>query len=158
MNPIQFFKDGYAGKNYSVFKTDYADIGILICYDMDYSFVSRNIVRNGAEVLFIPTYDAMWWGELQHIQHSTMTLMRAVENKRFVIRTASSGISQIVDPNGRVLKSIGIGDSDIEIGKVQKISEKTFYTNYGFLFPFICIIFLIIIFILVFLRNKKIKF
>jgi apolipoprotein N-acyltransferase len=154
MNPIQFFNDGDPGKEFSVFDSKYGKVGILICYDMDYSYVARNIVKNGAEFLFIPTYDAMRWSEVQHKQHSAMTSMRAVENGRFIARTASSGISQIIDPNGRTTQEIEIGKSDIAIGSIQQISNQTLYTKMGFLLPFFCIILsLILVFISIFKKR-----
>ena len=155
MNPIQFFYDGDPGQEYSVFETEFGKVGIFICYDMDYSYVARNIVKNGAELLFIPTYDAIRWSELQHKQHSAMTSMRAVENGRFVARTATSGISQIIDPNGRILQKIDIGKSDIEIGSIQKISRQTIYNQIGYLLPFLCIIMSIILIALsIFKKNN----
>lgn len=153
MNPIQFFNDGDPGKEYSVFSTQHGKIGIFICYDMDYSYVARNIVKNGAEMLFIPTYDAMSWSELQHLQHSAMTSMRAVENGRFIARTATSGISQIIDPNGRITKTIPIGVSDITVGTITSIKENTFYTNYGFILPYLTIIFTLATLLVAFFRK-----
>jgi apolipoprotein N-acyltransferase len=139
-NPIQFFADGIAGTEFPSFETDFGRIGILICYDADYSYVARRITRNGAEMLFIPTYDHMSWSVLQHKQHSAMTSMRAVENGRFIARATTSGISQIVDPNGRITHSIGIGKCDAIIGSIEPIVGLTFYTRFGFILPYLCII------------------
>lgn len=155
MNPIQFFADGVPGKNFSVFETNFGKISIMICYDADYSYVARNLVKNGAEILFIPTYDAMRWTGLQHKQHSAMTSMRAVENGRFIARSATSGISQIIDPKGRITSSIDIGKSNtITTGFIEKLDKKTFYTKYGFILPYICIA-ISLIFCIYFLKNKK---
>jgi apolipoprotein N-acyltransferase len=154
MNPIQFFDDGDPGKKYSVFPTKHGNIGILICYDMDYSYVARNIVRNGAEMLFIPTYDAMRWSELEHLQHSAMTSMRAVENGRFIARTATSGISQIIDPTGRITKTIPIGISDVAIGTTMFIKENTFYTDYGYIFPYLTMLLSLVITVVAFFKKR----
>ncbi len=138
-NPIQFFADGVAGEDFPVFETEFGPIGILICYDADYSYVARNLVRNGAEILFIPTYDAIGWSELQHRQHSAMTSMRAVENGRFIARAATSGISQIIDPTGRIIESIGFGESAAATGIIGSVDKMTFYSTYGFVLPYLCI-------------------
>jgi len=153
MHPIQFFMDGLPGKEHTVLETEHGRIGIFICYDMDYSSVARKIVRNGAEILFIPTFDAMRWGAVQHLQHSAMTSMRAVENNRFIARAASSGESQIIDPNGRITQNLGVGESGTVIGYVQTVSKQTFYTRIGWLFP----IFLILGLIAVFLHSIRRK-
>ncbi len=139
-NPIQFFFDGVAGKSFPVFETNFGKVGILICYDADYSYVARRLTQNGAEMLFVPTYDAAHWSTLQHKQHSAMTSMRAVENGRFVARATTSGISQIIDPKGRVTISIDIGTTGTATGAIQPLQRLTFYTRYGFLFPYLCVI------------------
>ncbi len=154
-NPIQFFADGVKGNSFPSFDTSYGKIGILICYDMDYSYVSRNLVKNNSEILFIPTLDKMSWSYNQHLQHSSMTSMRAVENNRYIVRSASSGISQIIDPNGRTTLEINIGESSQKVGHVNMIQEKTFYTNYGYLFPFFLMIILLILVILISSKNNK---
>ena len=137
-NPIQFFADGVAGTEFPTFATRFGRIGVFICYDADYSYVARRITRNGAELLFIPTFDHMSWSALQHKQHSAMTSMRAVENGRYIARATTSGISQIVDPNGRVTDSIGIGESDAIVGLIEPIDGLTFYTRFGFTLPYLC--------------------
>lgn len=154
-NPIQFFTDGVAGNEFPVFETSLGRVGMLICYDMDYSRVARKLTQNGAEMLFIPTYDAMSWSEIQHKQHSAMTSIRAVENGRFIARAATSGISQIIDPNGRITSSIAIGESGITTGYIQEINEKTFYTRCGFALPYACIILACIAFVSAFLSKKN---
>ena len=154
MNPIQFFADGVAGKSFSVFETTFGDIGIMICYDTDYSYVARNLVKNGAQLLFIPNYDSIQWSELQHKQHSAMTSMRAVENRRFIARSSTSGISQIIDPKGRITNTIELSKSGITTGFIEAIDAKTFYTNYGFVLPYICTAFSLIFVVCMFIRKK----
>ncbi len=154
MNPIQFFNDGDPGENFSVFDTEFGKVGILICYDGDYSYIARNIVRNGAEMLFIPTFDASGWTSMEHEQHSSMTSMRAVENRRYIARTASSGISQIIDPKGRITETIGIDVSDAKTGFIMPIKEKTFYTRFGFVLPYLCILISLIVLAMAYFKKK----
>jgi len=156
MNPIQFFNDGLQGSEFSVFNTKYGKLGLLICYDMDYSYVARNITKNGAEFLFIPTYDALKWGNTQHIQHSSMTSMRAVENGRYIVRVATSGISQVVDPFGRVVVNTEIGKTCCVKANIAAFNKLTFYSKYGYLFPYINILLLIIFFVKL-IGNETIK-
>lgn len=153
-NPIQFFSDGVAGKTFPVFETEFGKVGILICYDADYGYVARRLTRNGAEMLFIPTYDAIHWSALQHKQHSAMTSMRATENGRFVARAATSGISQIIDPKGRVTKSLEIGQTGGTTGSIQLMQGLTLYTRYGFVFPYTCIIASLVMVLLAYLRKS----
>ncbi|MFQ5810810.1 MAG: apolipoprotein N-acyltransferase, partial [Armatimonadota bacterium] len=97
-HPVQFFNDGLPGRGFPTFATEAGQLGVAICYDMDVAPIFRTLVRHGAQVLAVPTYDAADWGRLQHAQHSAMAQARAVEVRRWVVRAASSGISQIIDP------------------------------------------------------------
>ncbi|MBI5574527.1 MAG: hypothetical protein HY919_08295 [Elusimicrobia bacterium] len=147
-HPIQFFVDGEPGKGYPVFKTDIGILGVGICYDFDYVDVARNLTKKGAEVLIAPTMDALNWGKTQHIQHACMMLFRAVETGRFLFRPASSGFSMVIDSDGNVIKSLGIGKVGIIDYEVPLVNTKTFYISYGYLLPYlsqvICFLILVI--------------
>jgi apolipoprotein N-acyltransferase len=100
-------RDGTIVPDYKrVFATGAGRVGVAICFDFDFAHTSRQLVWNGAELLVVPTYDAADWGAAQHLQHSAMTTARAVEHRRAVVRAASSGISQIVDPDGALLAQV----------------------------------------------------
>lgn len=138
LQPVQLMIDGAAGKEYSTFPTGIGKIGIAICYDNDFSLLVRKLVASGAEIIVVPTYDAVWWGKIQHEQHAGMTPFRAVETRRFIVRAASSGISQVVDPYGRILESLRFGERGTLVGKVTALRNLTFYTRYGYLFIYLC--------------------
>jgi apolipoprotein N-acyltransferase len=156
-NPVQFFDDGTPGNSFPVFDTELGKIGIAICYDMDFPYVFRNLVNNGAEILAVPTYDAMWWSELQHFQHSAMAPARAIEYRRWAIRAASSGISQIIDPFGRVKESLGVGLTGTISGEADAKSLLTFYASFGYLLAPFCLVFVVSYFVfeLVFEVRKR---
>lgn len=139
-NPVQFMDDGIPGKTFPVFDTEIGKIGIAICYDMDFSHVFLNLVRNGAEILTVPTYDAMEWSKIQHLQHSAMAPARAVENRRWVVRSTSSGISQIINPYGQIQASLDVGLTGTISGKIDKRSPLTFYARFGYLLTPICLL------------------
>ncbi len=138
-HPIQFFRDGVPGEGYPVFEAADARIGIAICYDFDFAHLSRGLVRNGAELLLVPTYDEIAWSELQHRQHSAMTRGRAVEHRRWVIRPTSSGETQIVDPYGTVCASVPIGGEGVALALVEPSQRLTLYDRVGFVVPYLCL-------------------
>jgi apolipoprotein N-acyltransferase len=143
MNPIPFFMDGYAGEEYRPIFTAAGTLGVLICFDLDFSKVSRNLVKKGAHLLVVPTFDAFTWGKVQHLQHSAMSSMRAVENGRYLIRAASSGTSQIITPAGAIIDEIPSRDVGAIQGRVKLQVRNTIYTRYGYLFPWLCLVFLL---------------
>ncbi len=139
-HPIQFFRDGVPGEGYPVYDLGEVKVGIAICYDFDFAHLSRGLVRNGAEVLLVPTYDEMAWGALQHRQHSAMTLARAVEHRRWVVRPTSSGETQIVDPYGVVRANVPIGETGVALASVEPLRRLTLYDRVGFVAPYLCLL------------------
>ncbi len=140
MNPIPFFMDGEPGKDFTVVNTEFGKAGVAICYDMDYSYVSRGLVSNGAEILIFPTMDAFIWGRSQHLQHAAMSSLRAVENRRWLFRVASSGVSQMVDAHGRILSETEIGEIGHIVAEGVFIKEKSFYSRFGHYFSWLCLV------------------
>lgn len=138
MNPIQFFNDGEPGRDFAVLRMDRAKPGIGICYDMDYTYVSRNLSFRGADILIFPTLDVSSWGRVQHIQHAAMTQFRAIENRRYLIRVAASGISQIVDEHGRIRNSYPMKYEGAFRAKCFLSKHKSMYVRFGYLFSYLC--------------------
>ena len=78
-------------------------ISIAICYEVVYPDLVRQFVAGGSELLTTITNDA-WFGPTSApYQHFEQASMRAIENGRYLVRSANTGISGIVDPYGRVL-------------------------------------------------------
>lgn len=98
--PVPLMMDGLPGRVRPVFPDAQGVFGIAICYDADAPGVLAELVRAGATLLVIPTYDAMDWGMIQHQQHELLARLRAVENNRWLLRAVSSGRSEAIDPRG----------------------------------------------------------
>ncbi len=103
--PIQFFKDGLPAPEQKVWASPWGKIGICICYDLSYSRVTDRLVQLGAQALIVPTMDVAGWGQRQHELHGRVAPVRAAEYGLPIFRLASSGISQAVAADGRVLAS-----------------------------------------------------
>lgn len=74
-----------------------------ICFEDSFGYLSRNFVRNGAEVIVNLTNDAWAYSLSSQMQHATMAIFRAVENRRSLVRSTASGQTCAIDPNGRIL-------------------------------------------------------
>lgn len=111
--PIQFFKDGLPAPHQSVWDSPWGKIGICICYDLSYTRVTDELIRQGAQLLIVPTMDMAEWGLRQHELHYRVAPVRAAEYGVPIFRLASSGISQAVRADGEVeaqTKVFGSGD------------------------------------------------
>lgn len=100
--PIQFFKDGLPAPEQKVWESPWGKIGICICYDLSYTRVTDALVKQGAQMLIVPTMDVEAWGLHQHELHARIAPVRAAEYGIPIFRVASSGISQGVERSGRV--------------------------------------------------------
>ena len=101
--PIQFFNDGKPAETQEVWESPWGKIGLAICYDLSYAFVTDELIRKGAQALIIPTMDAMHWGESQHLLHERVGPIKAVEYRLPLFKVSSSGISQFINKNGKIL-------------------------------------------------------
>src|SRR6185312_7498658 len=107
--PIQFFHDGLPAKKQEVWNSPFGKIGICICYDLSYTRVTDELVRQGAQLLIVPTMDVEFWGRHQHELHSRVAPVRAAEYGVPIFRLASSGISQVVSAHGTVIAQTKMG-------------------------------------------------
>ena len=101
--PIQFFKDGLPAKEQDIWNSPWGKIGFCVCYDLSYTRVTDELVRQGAQLLIVPTMDVEAWGRHEHELHARVAPVRAAEYGVPIFRLASSGISQAVDWDGKVI-------------------------------------------------------
>lgn len=129
----------------------------IICYESVYGEYVTGYVNNGANFLSIITNDA-WWGDTEgHQQHLSYARLRAVENRRFVARSANTGISAIINARGDIIQQLGYEEKGSIVGSVGLMSEKTFYVKYGDYIPRIAqflALFIFLFSIVKFRRNR----
>ena len=105
--------------------------GLAICYEIVYPQITRQQVRNGADVLVTITNDAWYDGTAAPAQHLWQARLRAVEDNRYLLRSATTGISAFVDPTGRILESIPMGREGIIYAKFEPRRDLTPYARLG---------------------------
>jgi Apolipoprotein N-acyltransferase len=97
-----------------------------ICYESVYGDFVTGFVRNGAGLITVITNDA-WWGDTQgHQQHLAFSRLRAIENRRFVVRSANTGISAIVNPLGEITQQLGYEEEGSFAARVYAQEGLTF--------------------------------
>ncbi len=107
--PIQFFHDGLPAPEQKIWNSPWGKIGICICYDLSYTRVTDELIRQGAQLIICPTMDVESWGEHQHELHARVAPVRAAEYGVPIFRVASSGISQAVTGGGYVVAQTTFG-------------------------------------------------
>lgn len=115
-------------------------LGVQICYEIIFPELSCSLTRNNAVAIVNITNDA-WFGKTSApFQHFSMVVFRAVENRRSIIRSANTGKSGFVDPVGRVLSSTNLCEKAVVTRLMPLLDMLSFYSRYGDLFVFVCMI------------------
>jgi len=106
-------------------------IGILICYESIFPSLSRQLVLNGAQMLAVITNDG-WFGEsLGPIEHFHFSRMRAIETGRYLVRSAKTGISAVIDDNGRIVQMLPQFTRGVLVADVPLMDRLTLYDMLG---------------------------
>jgi len=152
---------GNFGVNDSIFnlRTHQGDIASMICYESVFGAYVSEFVNEGADWICIITNDGWWKETYGHQQHNAYARLRAIENRRYVVRSANTGISSVINPQGRVEQFLLYGESGIIEASIIKSNKLSFYSRYGDyigrLASFLAIIYLLQL-VLTYLKNDKI--
>ncbi|MGH2590724.1 MAG: glycosyltransferase, partial [Actinomycetota bacterium] len=106
-------------------------IGAPICYENSFPAIDRSMVRQGAGLLVVTINNASYERTAASEQHLQMSRLRAVENGRWVIHAAVSGISAFIDTEGRVVDTRGLFEPAVMRRDVVASSRTTMYTRLG---------------------------
>jgi apolipoprotein N-acyltransferase len=136
------------GNEATVFTVNGLTFSSPICFEDTFGYLSRDFVRNGAELIVNLTNDA-WSNSLPaQMQHLSMAVFRAVENRRSMVRSTASGQTCAIDPNGAI---IAMAKPFIETQltvQVPVITLDSAYTHYGDFLPQCCVAATVILLIL----------
>jgi len=106
-------------------------IAPAVCYESIYGEFMSRYVRNGANLIAVITNDG-WWGNTPgYSQHEDYARLRAIENRRWVIRSANTGVSCIIDPYGEITESRPWVQTAVIRKYVPAKNNLTFYARYG---------------------------
>ncbi len=132
------------------------NMGITLCWEELNEGIFRDYVSKGAEYFISLSSNT----DLDHFWFKRYTSFfsraRAAENMRYLARVTQTGITQIIDPFGKVVRKLPSNCSTFLIGEVYGIQEKTFYSVYGDVFTKIFVIF-ILLYVFIGTSSKKLK-
>jgi apolipoprotein N-acyltransferase len=136
------------GTERKVFDLNGMRTSAIICYESIFPDEVREFAANGAQV-FVNISDDGWYGETSApFQHLQMARMRAIENHRWILLATNNGVTASIDPLGRVVVKAERNVRTTLISPFNPQSETTFYTRYGDLFAWTCVVIsLIVIFV-----------
>lgn len=120
-------------------------LGVQICFEIIFPGLSRALVKNGAGLLVNLTNDAWFKKSAAAYQHFSMTIFRAVENRRSLVRCANTGISGVIDPAGRIVASTALFTDAVVNRSVPIMHMTTVYTRFGDVPALACLIAVIVL-------------
>ena len=138
---LSALEDLSAGTSTALFESRWGKIGSLICFDSIYDALAGASARDGAELLVISSNDSWFYDSAAVYQHNAQAQLRAVETGKWVLRSANTGISSVVTPQGEIVAQTEPLVKDYLVMPVQMSSQKTVYTRIGNLFVYLCLAF-----------------
>jgi apolipoprotein N-acyltransferase len=127
------------GERYSIFRDGELRFNVLICFEDVFGNLARQFVKRGSQLIINVTNDAWTGSEKAEIQHYSISVFRAIENRRSLVRAANGGVTVCVNPYGRPTARLDLFTSELLVCDVDIVdsSELTFYTKNGELIPLI---------------------
>lgn len=114
-------------------ETPFSKIGILMCYEETQLETARAHVTNGAEFLVALSNNNRFKESNGVFLTSLYSGITAAENGKYLVRATNTGISQVVNPFGKVVSKIQPFSKDILVTEIYLNDKKTFYSKYGYL-------------------------
>ena len=116
-----------SSNNIERFQLDDFKIKPLICYESVYGDINNGIT----DLIAIITNDGWWGNTLGYRQHLNYARLRAIEQRKNIVRSANTGISALIDQKGNVISEIGWDQKSCLIASLSINKNRTFYSKYG---------------------------
>ncbi len=147
--------DFLPGRVFNLLAMGDTKIGTLICYEAIFPEIAAEYGRKGADLFVNITNDAWFGRTAAPWQHLSMVTLRSVENRKYTVRAANTGISAVIDPLGRIVARTELFERTTLKGRVYLGNHETFYTRRGDVFAWGCLVVLTVLFLITFKRRKK---
>ncbi len=143
------------GEEYDLLPFGDAKAGVMICFESHFPSLSREYVRNGADVLVEMTNDGYLGNTPVLRQHLASAVFRAVETNRPVLRVTNVGVTAYINERGEILDEAPVYQEDTKIWSISKSDGKqTIYVKYGEWFAWLCSIVSLVLLFISFRKRK----
>ncbi len=126
-----------------------------ICYEVIYPELVRAMIAMGGELIVTISNDSWFGRSSAPYQHLAMAVLRSVENRRWLLRSTSNGISALVDPAGRIVHQSPLRESQEFMARFQYLKARTIFNRWGYLFPYAAALLLLVKFIRILVRDRS---
>ncbi|MGB1039307.1 MAG: apolipoprotein N-acyltransferase [Flavobacteriales bacterium] len=113
------------------FRVGDAIVAPTICYESIYGEYNGEFCRNGANIISVSTNDAWWYDTPGYKQLLAYTQLRAIETRKWIARSANTGITCFINPKGEIVKKTKWEEKTSIAMDVPLIEGVTFYSKHG---------------------------
>jgi apolipoprotein N-acyltransferase len=128
---VESVSDFSPGLEPVVFDVDGRRMSVAICYESVYPGLTQAFVERGTQLLITITNDAWFGRSSAAYQHFDQGALRAIEQGRYFVRAANTGISGVVDPYGRNLLRTPLFEQTTAVVDVRLLNGRTIYSRIG---------------------------
>jgi len=111
--------------------SDTLKIATIICYESVFGEFVNGFIKNGANAIFVITNDGWWGNTAGHRQHMLFSVIRSIETRRSIARSANTGISCLINQRGDISERTAYWEPAVISGTINANDEITFYVRYG---------------------------
>ena len=130
-----------AGEDSVVFDLEPGNVGSLICFDSIYERNALDSIGNGAQILAVSTNDS-WFTDSRGVwMHHAQSQLRAIETGRWVVRSANTGVSSVINDRGEVLEKLDPLKTGFVLEQAYLSDRVTVYSVIGNIFAYVCVAF-----------------
>ena len=130
----------------------------IICYESIYGEYITNYIKKGANLLTIMTNDGWWANTPGHKQHLNYARLRAIESRKWIARSANTGISAVINSNGDILEKRKWDESSSIKYTIPAVTGETFYVRNGDIVFKLGLFFMIVLLVYHFIMILKKRF
>jgi apolipoprotein N-acyltransferase len=128
---VNWWSDFYPGDSIVLFETPNYHYGVLICFETTLPEYVRQMIRKGAGIIVGITNDTWFKRSVGIHMHSRIFITRAVENRCWMVRSANTGLSFIVDKYGRIREELDLYEIAALKSSANLLESYSVFTRYG---------------------------
>ncbi|MGE3062214.1 MAG: apolipoprotein N-acyltransferase [bacterium] len=158
LRKIDYGQGGYSvGAKQTILDSAGSRISAYICFESIFPTYVSSFAKNGAKLLVNISEDAWFIKGIGAKQHFQAGILRAVENRRWLVRSSNPGYSAVIDPTGRIIYRTVLNTAEVFTEEVVLIDKLTFFASSGNLLPKLFLITALLTLIVKILRRKNDK-
>ena len=139
------------------FADDSTGVAPVICYESVFGEYCNEYVHRGANFIFIVTNDGWWGNSAGHIQHEHYAVLRAIETRRCIARSANTGTSCFINSRGDISDETVYWKPAVIKATLPVLGKETFYVKHGDYIAHFALILSALIYISTFFFKKKVE-